>query len=333
MNKSFARNNKSSSDRNCKIAAETALKKMGRPATAMEIAATIEDDDFLRKSVGGITPHKTIQARLSTDIRTKGPSSKFYRYAPATFGLRELAENGAYSSSFRKIFVGRDRKREIDNTPVLCLSKDELRLNLHNKMLPADVVPMRFWKRLKHSYINPRKIDPHTAVELRLFIVVRFRDDVICYEPTEYDEKNKDILDFSSIGLNGSIHQDDLDLFDNSGFGFENANVREVKNFFYFASQNLEKEIVNINYVGVISDHVSPERSHKIAVISEVIMSERFALSDTILGVTNLHWRSLRYIPNAFADFDSWSQFTFRFLHERLQTKVIQTHISKLSES
>jgi hypothetical protein len=320
-------------ERNCKVAVETVLRSLGRPATAGEIADAIKESGALSKALGGLTPHKTIQARISTDIRRHGSDSKFYRFAPATFGLRELAENGAYENNFRKIYIGRDRRREIDTTPVLCFQNSDMKLKLQNKMLPASILPMRFWKSLRQYFVSPKYIKTGNFTEATLFIVVRHLDDVICYEPTEYDKKNREITSFSSIGLNGSIRESDIDLFDKSGVGFENANIRELKSFFYFLSIDLEKDIRDIRYVGVISDEVSPERANKVAMISEVRVSERFVLSDTILGITNLHWRPLRYIPNSFTQLDSWSQFTFRYLHERLQTENILTSFSQFFKS
>lgn len=301
-----------------KRAAEIALKLIGRPATVTEIVDLIRQDEALTKIIGGRTPHKTIQARIATDIRQNGSDSKFYRYAPATFGLRELAEQGTYDRGYRRIYIGRDRRREIDPTPVLCLKKEDLKLHLHNKLLPSDIVPMRYWRSLNKRFVrNTRKIN-NDFLEIKLFIVLRHKDLVICYSPTEFDEKYRGVSEYTTIGINGSIHEMDIDLFDQSGIGFENANIREIKNFFYFIPGQIDKSVEEVSYVGVVSDQISPERSRQIGIVSQVCVNEEFMLSNTILGISNLHWCSLRYIPNSFGDLDSWSQYTFRMLHERL---------------
>ena len=283
-----------------------------------EIIEEILKDHHLARFIGGRTPHKTVQARLATDIRINGPRSAFYRYAPATFGLRQLADEGAYDRVYRKIFVGRDRRREVDQTPVLCFNKPDVKLRLQNKMLPAEVVPMRFWRKLPKRFVERRLIDDHLVIQLQLFIVVRFEDQVICYEPTDFDDRNREISRLTSIGLSGSVYESDIDMFDVSGIGFDNANVREIKSFFYFLDTEVEKEIRAIDYIGVVSDHISPERNNKLGIVAQVEVDQKFALSNTILGISNLHWRSLRYIPNCFSELDSWSQYTFRFLHERV---------------
>ncbi|WP_190304428.1 winged helix-turn-helix domain-containing protein [Rhizobium phaseoli] len=306
-----------------KRAAEIALKLIGRPATVTEIVELIRQDETLTKIIGGRTPHKTIQARIATDIRRYGSGSKFYRYAPATFGLRELAEQGSYDRGYRKIYIGRDRRREIDPTPVLCLKKEDLKLHLHNKLLPSEIVPMRYWRGLNKHFVRNTRTNKRDFLEIKLFIVLRHKDLVICYSPTEFDQKNTGVSNYMSIGINGSIHEIDVDLFDKTGIGFDNANIREIKNFFYFIPAEIDRSVEDVSYIGVVSDQISPERSQQIGIVSQVCVNEEFMLSNTILGISNLHWCSLRYIPNSFGDLDSWSQYTFRMLHERLLSEHI----------
>ncbi|PLK71239.1 hypothetical protein C0V73_11615 [Rhizobium sp. TH135] len=306
-----------------KAVAELALRILGRPATAGEIVDCILQHKELSQQIAGRTPHKTIQARLSTDIRKNGSQSRFYRYAPATFGLRELAEGGAYDRSYRRIYIGRDRRREVDQTPVMCALKEDMNLRLHNKIMPSDVVPMRYWRSLRRDFFPKGKVDRTKYLEIQLFIVIRHKNSVICYMPTEFDEKYKETANFYSVGISGSIKEDDIDLFDQSGVGFENANVREISNFFYFLPNELGKSIEKISYLGVVSDQISPERHAQIGIVSQVSIKDEFALSNSILGITNLEWRGLQRIPNSFDHMDAWSKYTFRLLHEQLLSEDV----------
>jgi hypothetical protein len=68
-----------------KAAAREVLKEMGHPLHYSDITEIALESGYLR-SVGR-TPHNTMRARLSVDVRDN-PESPFFQSAPGVYGLK-----------------------------------------------------------------------------------------------------------------------------------------------------------------------------------------------------------------------------------------------------
>ncbi|MBX6762713.1 MAG: winged helix-turn-helix domain-containing protein [Rubrobacteraceae bacterium] len=77
-----------------KRAAREVLREIGHPLHYRDITDLAMDAGYLESS--GRTPHDTMRARLSVDVRDN-PQSPFTRTAPGVFGLKEWsAEDNVY---------------------------------------------------------------------------------------------------------------------------------------------------------------------------------------------------------------------------------------------
>lgn len=71
-------------------AAETVLRKQGRPLRARQIVTYAQDMGLFSEDMHSRTPQKSLQARLSLDILAKGDRSAFVRTTRGMFHLRDL---------------------------------------------------------------------------------------------------------------------------------------------------------------------------------------------------------------------------------------------------
>ena len=69
-----------------KAAAREVLKEIGHPLHYCDITEIALESGYLR-SVGR-TPHNTMRARLSVDVRDN-PESPFFQSAPGVYGLKD----------------------------------------------------------------------------------------------------------------------------------------------------------------------------------------------------------------------------------------------------
>jgi hypothetical protein len=69
-----------------KAAAREVLKEIGHPLHYSDITEIALESGYLR-SVGR-TPHNTMRARLSVDVRDN-PESPFFQSAPGVYGLKD----------------------------------------------------------------------------------------------------------------------------------------------------------------------------------------------------------------------------------------------------
>lgn len=68
-----------------KAAAREVLKEMGHPLHYSDITEIALESGYLRSA--GRTPHNTMRARLSVDVRDN-PESPFFQSAPGVYGLK-----------------------------------------------------------------------------------------------------------------------------------------------------------------------------------------------------------------------------------------------------
>ncbi|BBL78703.1 hypothetical protein RxyAA322_05570 [Rubrobacter xylanophilus] len=70
-----------------KRAAEEVLREVGRPLHYTDITELALESGYL--TTRGKTPHNTMRARLSVDVRDN-PESPFVQTAPGVYGLRKM---------------------------------------------------------------------------------------------------------------------------------------------------------------------------------------------------------------------------------------------------
>ncbi|HEY6673974.1 MAG TPA: winged helix-turn-helix domain-containing protein [Rubrobacteraceae bacterium] len=68
-----------------KAAAREVLKEIGHPLHYSDITEIALESGYLRSA--GRTPHNTMRARLSVDVRDN-PESPFFQSAPGVYGLK-----------------------------------------------------------------------------------------------------------------------------------------------------------------------------------------------------------------------------------------------------
>ena len=71
-----------------KAAARLILEEVGHPLHYTDIAELALESGYLKSR--GRTPHNTMRARLSVDVRDN-PESLFVQAAPGVYGLKECA--------------------------------------------------------------------------------------------------------------------------------------------------------------------------------------------------------------------------------------------------
>ena len=293
-------------------AVEAALRKIGRPATSGEIANTIKSTASLRGHLNGATPNKTIQARVSTDIVANHEDSRFYRFAPSTFALRDLSQH--YAPTYRRIYVGFDRRRQLDHTPILNVTRSSIPSFLDHGYFSEEHFPLRLLAHLQLFWLDPKLQIDSDLVEVCLFILLTNEGHVLTYEPSDFDLRHSTVVDTVSIGLNGRFRQDDRNLFDSTHVGFSFAVEREVYTFLSRFSRSLAHQQSRPAFMGFVRDEFAKERAKSFGVVAQVEIP-RVEVHDHRLGFRNLNWRPMNTIPNDFVRFDSWSQFVLSGLN------------------
>src|SRR5680860_1678790 len=75
------------------VVAEKILAEKKSSMSAKELVEFAYKGQLFTDKIAGKTPHQTMKAKLSVDIRRKGDSSIFVRTMPGKFSLRRLVNN------------------------------------------------------------------------------------------------------------------------------------------------------------------------------------------------------------------------------------------------
>ncbi|SFZ83009.1 HB1, ASXL, restriction endonuclease HTH domain [Devosia enhydra] len=289
-------------------AIENSLYALGRPATSKEIAKHIKTSSNISAALGGATPHKTVQARIAVDITSKKGKSRFYRYAPSTFALRALSE--VYPTAYRRVYVGFDRRRQMLATPTLFVNPYSLPPSIRSGYFNKNHYPIHLLKTVALSWISPRTKRPKHFLSVNSFILLINDGHVLTFEPSKYDENYHSISQAITIGLHGHFRENDINLFDKTGVGFNWAVEREVHQFLSKFSGYHYNNVTAPQFLGFVRDDASLERSNAFGVVA-CVQIPRISVENHRLGYRNLNWRPLGSLPNDFVMFDSWSKYVF----------------------
>jgi predicted NUDIX family phosphoesterase len=291
------------------------LRRLERPASAREIAELGRQDPALSKFFGGKTPYKTLNARLSVDIYSHGESSLFFRYAPAAYGLREFLTEKGYDRAFRRVFVGRNRRKEISNELVATVSQEEVSFFDADGLYPSDSYPLRILDLINVEYCERKKAEERQDIKQLVSYAYIYHDaSILAFEKGRYTSNGEEYVGKQSIGFGGHLKHNDLSLFDDNPVGLEANVIREINEELYIISRSLIDNIVDISFRGFLLDSSTENGKKHLGLATAINLKERLDLDNPSLGIRNLRWLSMRSTPNSFDRFEIWSQYLFRHI-------------------
>lgn len=291
------------------------LRRLERPASAREIAELGRKDPDLSRFFGGKTPFKTLNARLSVDIHSRGEQSLFFRYAPATYGLREFLAEEGYERGFRRVFVGRNRRKEVSNEFVATVEQKDIGFFDTDGLYPAQHYPLSILDLIDIKYCERKKAENRNDIRQLVSYAYIYHDtSVLAFEKGTYTSDSGEFVGKQSIGFGGHLNHDDLSLFDDNPVGLEANILREINEELYIISKTLIQNIVSITFRGFLLDSSTENGKRHLGLAAAINLGTRLDLENPSLGIRNLRWLSMRSTPNSFERFEIWSQYLFRHI-------------------
>ena len=303
-------------------AAVAVLRKIDRPASAHEIVAEGRMDPELKRFFGGKTPFKTVNARISVDIHTNKDRSRFFRFAPATYGLREDLEAKKYEQAYRTVYFGRNRRKEVSNELVAAVRSDDVDFFKVDGFYDSEQYPISVFDIIDIIYEERRRAEKRSDLKQLVSYAYIIHDDcILSFERGKYTSDNGEFIGKYSIGFGGHINYDDLSLFDNSPVGLEFNIVRELSEELYLFSRELIGNIEDIRFRGFLCDSSTENGRRHLGLAASVKLKNRLEIETPTLGIRNLRWISAKHTPNGFDRFEIWSQYLFRHI-QRVSEKI-----------
>ena len=284
------------------------LSDLGRPATAKDIIEHARQHPRLSSAFGGQTPHKTLNARIATEMVALGDSSRFFRFAPSVYGLRSMLDNGSYEPGYRKVYLAKRRSKEVCKEEVA----DFFRVD---GLYDGARYPLSILDMLEVQYLERKHAEERGDLkQLVSYSYIKHDDVVLAFEKGTYTSDKGEFIGRQSIGFGGHINHGDVSLFDGSPAGFYSSVDRELHEELYIFRKELRGLVADVSFEGFLVDSTTENGRKHLGMVAKINLKERIALETKTLGIRNLRWITTKVTPNCFNNFEIWSQYLFRYL-------------------
>jgi predicted NUDIX family phosphoesterase len=300
------------------LAAE-AIRRRRQPLTPSEMLAIAEEDGFLPEHLFGATMHKTLSARLSEHIRSESSRSLFFRTAPATFFLHELATDPKLPPEFRKVYVGHLRSKSIRKENVLVAPRHEL-----SQLINGDYVEFNE-TIFDNIYFNMCKFMDRAIAEesgdvkqFVTFTLVTHQSKILIYRRGKFTTTSDRLRGQLSVGFGGHVNDDDFDLFSQGKDAFRANAARELKEELFLDDIYRERDdaMQRADILGYINVDDSPDAEHHVAVLVSFRHTSAELPKKGELSINQLSWLDLQRPLNDLSDFDLWSGLILKNIYE-----------------
>jgi len=224
-------------------AAQRILAKHRRPMRVREILELAYEDGFFADNIQGATPHKTMHARLSTDIVENGEQSNFIRTGRGVFFLKSLLSRDPSSDSISQEmselglplalapYHARRREPPPPREKVLVIPRrlfaqycrfQGIRQDngkLLGKILLRDTC--KYLPRLVAEETNDYK-------QVVTYVIIRNKNALLTFRRGVYSRVASFLRGSRCIGFGGHVVEDDFSMFSLSDMGVSASALREL---------------------------------------------------------------------------------------------------------
>ncbi|MGJ4956902.1 HTH domain-containing protein [Bradyrhizobium sp. HKCCYLRH2015] len=294
------------------------LELSQKPMSPKEIFDAAQKAGMIPKRYANAkTPHKTIHARLAESIRSDGLKSPFYRFAAGKFGLRSNLINLDYQRQFAKEYRATIRRKEILNEDVLCIRRGELPIDSLDGFFSVEMYERIIAENPDLLHVARKQAEKDFTLKQIVTYVAIIRDEsVLCYERGLYSATGTELIGRKSIGFGGHVDAQDLNLFSEDRNGILSNAWRELGEELNLNERDVLGQGPQV--VGLINDNTTREGQKHLAVAMIVRCKTPDNLTKGELEIRNLHWKSLRALPNDLAHFEVWSRIFFEYIFRHL---------------
>ncbi len=288
------------------LIAERVLENSSQPLNAKEMLKRAYLQDMIPVHLYGKTQHKTLQARISEDIRKNGEDSLFYRVEPGVFYLRRLKG----SETDHREFFARPRFRELHRSPVLVVARS---IACKYETLDGFIEPANTQNLLAYDKIrfeNAKRITPgEDSLPVWSFVVVCRGEEILTYRQGRYRQQRDGFENQRTIGFSTLVEMEQITLFDHDERAVISAGLKStvVDLGYQENALNLPTEQTNASLEFSVLFEETGKTTELVCVVAYECpdwlepMKRRLAIND-------LQWLKATHPVNNLDDFDPWSK-------------------------
>lgn len=296
-------------------AAELILRDNERPMSAQELVNEIRKRRFI--DITGITPQKTMNARISVDIKLNGEKSKFKRVGKGRYILREFP-----GEEYHAIPHGK-RMSRLDKVLVFPSGKlDELG-HFHGIKKNFERYESTLLSAETSLFINRLKAEANDKYkQIVSYVLIKYKDTLLRFTRGVITNIGQYIHGEYSIGFGGHVEERDTEPLFQSDCGYQNSILRELKQEINIDIKNLPNH--RFTTIGVLNDDSTELGAHHFAFVH---LLELLELPSKDMGffrkgeksINNPQLVEIQDISKEFGGYEYWSKLCLQtFFGERL---------------
>lgn len=314
--------------------AEAVLAGSHSPLSAREIVERGIERGLFGDHTLGRTPEKSMQARLSLDIKHTREASRFVRVARGRFILRRRLsspgeQSAAYSDKISTLseYIAEPRRLRLPSEAVLCAPESRFRNILTFQGIDGDfraIVP----RLLADSYYVNRSFaeDRNDGKQFITYVLVQCGHRLLSFRRSYLSRAAEFLRGAKCVGFGGHVSAADNDIFSSTDHGLETCARRELSEELVFAKGNTERSRTSyatvslfrntpLECLGVLNDDSSEVGRRHVAVVYRAWISdwpEAQALEKGESSLRTLAWIDLTRSKIDITEYEYWSQLCLR---------------------
>jgi len=204
--------------------ARKVLREARQPLSARQILKSAYQLQIVPRDLYGRTQHKTLQARLSTDILKRRSRSDFCRSGPGRFFLRSLICDRTVPTRYRLEYTAPLRAAQLGRFDVLAFPRKELAClaSRDRSHVSVDDLMSRSWR---YTRMEDLRRDARLLPFRFLVVVV---DDGRVVLSHRHPRGDGDLAGQVALGVKGVVRREDRSLFSLDEAGLAEAAVRTL---------------------------------------------------------------------------------------------------------
>ncbi|BEV11916.1 winged helix-turn-helix domain-containing protein [Asticcacaulis sp. DW145] len=292
--------------------AEEVITIQRMPLSAREIMDYAFMAGIAPSHIFGVTPHKTLHARLAVDILNYPETTQFFRTAPGRFFLKRFQADTEISSQHKKIYIAPQRRKELKRDAVLVLE-------------PSDLPPLEesggyialeeLYDLLGHGrykYMQGRQAEKTSnVIPVHSFVLFKDGGNVLSYNSGRIHQKSDPLIGSRSIGFGSVVLQSDQDILYNSLLGIIENAISEVAHALGMPRELAEKarydNELRPRFCMVVENNVS--RQKHLFVILDFQRPSQFQPDEHSSSAAGFGWMGPGRLPNDISNYDELSQY------------------------
>lgn len=287
-----------------------AILVQNRPLKAEEILKVAAEFGFLPDHLHGSTPHKTLNARLSEHILERGSSSLFFRTAPATYFLTDLAEAPGATERY-KVFHGWRRSKTVRSENVLVGSTEQLLKKFGTGLIEFVEGTFRsVYDDFLFFKLREEAEEDSSVKQFVTFTIFHYGRQILIHRRGRFSTASELLKGAYSVGFGGHLNDEDFDMFTSGSDALKHNASRELWEELYLDEQypsidDVKKRMSVQAYINV--DDTEDARHH-IAVLTSFEHKDSTLPKKGELSINELQWLDITAPLNDVSRFDLWSQ-------------------------